>query len=88
MLGTSLVVQPFASLVTQAPPGAPRVLINRERVGEGGWRGFDFDAPGTADLHYHGDADDGVRELARLAGWGEELDVLIAQLCAPASDSV
>jgi NAD-dependent deacetylase sirtuin 2 len=85
VLGTSLVVQPFASLVTQTAQGAPRVLINRERVGEGGWRGFDFDAPGTTDLHFQGDCDDGVRELARLAGWGAELDALITELCTPAS---
>jgi NAD-dependent SIR2 family protein deacetylase len=37
--GTSLLVQPFAGLVTKVRPGVRRVLINRERVGEGssGW---------------------------------------------------
>lgn len=39
--GTSLLVHPFAGLVTQVSPGVKRVLINRERVGEGssGWTG-------------------------------------------------
>ena len=34
ILGTSLKVQPFASLVRRVPPGTPRLLINRQRVGE------------------------------------------------------
>jgi hypothetical protein len=31
-MGTSLVVQPFASLVDRVPPDCPRLLINREKV--------------------------------------------------------
>ena len=33
--GTSLLVHPFAGLVTKVKPGVRRALINRERVGEG-----------------------------------------------------
>ena len=33
IIGTSLKVFPFASLIDVAPPLAPRVLINREPVG-------------------------------------------------------
>ena len=33
-MGTSLVVQPFASLIGKVGRHCPRVLINRERVGE------------------------------------------------------
>ena len=33
VMGTSLVVQPFASLIDQPRPGTPRLLINREKVG-------------------------------------------------------
>ena len=32
VMGTSLVVQPFASLVDRVPPDCPRLLINREKV--------------------------------------------------------
>ncbi|KAF8071129.1 sirt2 [Scenedesmus sp. PABB004] len=35
VMGTSLVVHPFASLIDAVPDDCPRVLINRERVGEG-----------------------------------------------------
>ncbi|GBF96214.1 NAD-dependent deacetylase sirtuin [Raphidocelis subcapitata] len=33
VMGTSLVVQPFASMVADVSPGVPRLLVNRERVG-------------------------------------------------------
>lgn len=33
VVGTSLQVQPFASLISKVPPTCPRVLINREEVG-------------------------------------------------------
>jgi len=71
VMGTSLVVQPFASLVDQVLPGTPRLLINRERVYESTYMsrgGFDF-SDGSSDACYQGDADDAVGELVRLAGW-------------------
>jgi NAD-dependent SIR2 family protein deacetylase len=79
--GTSLEVHPFASLVGEVRAGTPRLLINRERVGEGpvgmhGRGGFDFDS-GT-DGHYAGDCDDAARRLARLLGWEGELDAVLA----------
>ena len=50
MLGTSLAVQPFAGLVGKVGQCTPRLLINRERVGERGTAGgrglgrpFDFE---------------------------------------------
>ena len=51
VVGTSLQVHPFAGLVGEVGPGVPRVLINRERVGErGGSAGalLDFGAAGSA----------------------------------------
>lgn len=91
VVGTSLVVHPFAGLLHDVEPHVPRLLINRERVGEAaparGGRGggalrpgfvFDAAAPGGGrDVLFLGDADDGVRELARLCGWGEELEALV-----------
>ncbi|CAG8800486.1 5439_t:CDS:2, partial [Racocetra fulgida] len=75
--GTSLQVQPFASLIDYVRYNAPRLLINREKYGTGG--GFDFDgisSPARRDIFYGGSCDDGVLELAELLGWKEELQKL------------
>ncbi|CAG8556961.1 18374_t:CDS:2 [Racocetra persica] len=78
--GTSLQVQPFASLINYVRYSTPRLLINREKVacyGTGG--GFDFDgisSPIQRDVFYGGSCDDGVLELAELLGWKEELQKL------------
>ncbi|KAL4917465.1 DHS-like NAD/FAD-binding domain-containing protein [Aspergillus aurantiobrunneus] len=68
VMGTSLSVQPFASLPSFVSEGVPRVLINRERVGGMGSR--------PDDVLILGDCDDGVRKLAQALGWGEELERL------------
>ena len=67
IFGTSLQVQPFASLVRRIPPGTPRMLINRERVGE--HLGLDFDSPQSSDGFFRGDCDAGAQRLAQLLGW-------------------
>lgn len=62
----------------------PRLLINRERVGEadpidrlrGFNRGFNFGKGNQRDALYEGDCDDGVRQLCALLGWEEELETL------------
>jgi hypothetical protein len=85
-MGTSLVVQPFASLLDRVGPAVPRLLVNRERVGEaapelralGYEKGFDFDAPGGRDALFLGDCDDGARALAEALGWAEDLEALVA----------
>ena len=90
--GTSLAVHPFAGLVNHPREDVPRLLVNRERVGEADARvramaalvghtaglGFDF-APETnrRDALFLGDCDDGFRELARLLGWDAELETLV-----------
>ena len=89
--GTSLVVQPFASLVEKVPVMTPRVLINRERVGEanplglrlGVDKGFNFGQGNYRDALFEGDCDDGIWELCRLLGWEEELQALIDGWTAP-----
>ena len=68
VLGTSLKVQPFASLVTFVDHGTPRLLINRERVGVDLGLDFDHADDRTADVFYQGDCDAGVAELCRLMG--------------------
>ncbi|KAH7885413.1 DHS-like NAD/FAD-binding domain-containing protein [Phlebopus sp. FC_14] len=65
VMGTSLTVHPFASLVHFVPEDCPRILINLEEVG-------DFHRPD--DLVCLGDCDDIVRELCRKLGWEEELE--------------
>lgn len=66
VMGTSLTVQPFASLPEMARDETPRVLFNLERVGSLGSR--------PDDVLVLGDCDSGVRKLADELGWGGELD--------------
>jgi NAD-dependent deacetylase sirtuin 2 len=87
VMGTSLVVYPFASLADRVREDCPRLLINREKVHEkksdffslmmGGGSGFDFsEETGYRDVFYAGDCDHGVVELAKLLGWEDELKEL------------
>lgn len=71
VMGTSLTVQPFASLPSLCREETPRVLINLERVGGIGSR--------PDDVVILGECDDGVRKLADALGWLEELEALWAQ---------
>merc|ERR1712196_48386 len=48
VFGTSLMVQPFASLVRRVPARTPRMLINGERRGEDLGMDFDHRGQGTA----------------------------------------
>ncbi|KAL6697419.1 DHS-like NAD/FAD-binding domain-containing protein [Trichoderma pleuroticola] len=66
IIGTSLTVYPFASLPDMARKGIPRVLFNMEKVGSLGSR--------TDDVLELGACDDGIRRLAELLGWTDELD--------------
>lgn len=68
VMGTSLSVQPFASLPQICSEGVPRVLINKEVVGGFGSR--------ADDVILLGDCDDGVRRLASALGWLDELGKL------------
>lgn len=70
VLGTSLVVHPFASLVSRVRPDIPRVLINREPVGP-------FREPQPSDVLVLGDCDDGVHKLCEMLGWTEDLNKLM-----------
>ncbi|RUS24720.1 SIR2 family histone deacetylase [Jimgerdemannia flammicorona] len=78
VIGTSLKVQPFASLIDQVDMKTPRLLINREVAGVGFYpfQGFDFTS--DRDAVWLGDCDEGVEELCELLGWRKELDVLYA----------
>lgn len=94
VMGTSLKVQPFASLVGQVGSDIPRLLINREKVGEqmggimgmltGDTEGFDFSENNYRDAYFLGDCDAGSRALARACGWADELE----QACVSAYDTL
>ncbi|MCJ1474072.1 Sir2 histone deacetylase Hst2 [Lambiella insularis] len=71
VMGTSLTVQPFASLPSCTAEGVPRILINKERVGDLGCR--------PDDVLLLGDCDEGVRRLASALGWLDELEELWAK---------
>jgi len=68
VMGTSLTVQPFASLPSLAREGVPRLLLNLEQVGDLGSR--------PDDVIILGDCDSGVRKLAECLGWEDELEAL------------
>lgn len=72
ILGTSLSVQPFASLPDMTSEDTPRVLFNMERVGTLGTR--------PDDVLALGDCDSNVRELADELGWRDELEALWRQV--------
>ncbi|XP_066282358.1 NAD-dependent protein deacetylase sirtuin-2-like isoform X2 [Branchiostoma lanceolatum] len=86
VMGTSLQVQPFASLVDRVPETCPRLLINREKCGQvdpimrmlGFGGGMEFDSENNyRDVAWLGDCDDGCKALAELLGWKEELEELV-----------
>ncbi|CAG8600391.1 7164_t:CDS:2 [Ambispora leptoticha] len=86
VLGTSLQVQPFASLIDSVTEKTPRLLINREVVGVYGISNYGFDFEGKYNKHrrdvfHEGACDEGVRLLAKLCGWESELDQLHVEGC-------
>ncbi|KAI8805252.1 sirtunin 2 [Cladochytrium replicatum] len=78
VMGTSLTVHPFASLINQPKPDVPRLLINREPAGvyRSPVRGFDFNGDlqkYRRDALFLGSCDDGVVKLAELLGLKDKL---------------
>lgn len=71
IMGTSLEVEPFASLAGAVRGSVPRLLINRDRVGPfaGGRR--------PRDVVQLGDVVHGVQTLVDAAGWTEDLKALM-----------
>ncbi|XP_060572300.1 NAD-dependent protein deacetylase sirtuin-2-like isoform X2 [Ruditapes philippinarum] len=90
VMGTSLVVQPFASLTSRTKETTPRLYINLENTSAGssdlmsmmffGGGGFDFDKEDNIrDVFWQGTCDDGCYALADLLGWGEELRQMVKE---------
>lgn len=78
VMGTSLTVQPFASLPHAVTDGVPRVLFNLEVVGDLGSR--------ADDVIELGDCDSGIRKLADALGWRDELEALWLEVGGKASE--
>lgn len=85
VLGTSLVVQPFASLIDRVGPTCPRLLINMEEVGVSDRLDVLLNGGGLQlgkgsnyrDAAWLGECDKGVVELAKCVGWHDELENLV-----------
>jgi NAD-dependent deacetylase sirtuin 2 len=73
IMGTSLQVQPFASIPNQINPNIPRLLINKNAVGP--FREFDIlpRKNQSRDYAYLGNCDEGCLELAKALGLDKEL---------------
>jgi len=75
IMGTSLVVQPFAGMIHEVRGDIPRLLINLESVGQ-----YELDyekKDNVRDVFWKGTCDDGSYRLAELLGWKEELKDLM-----------
>ncbi|CAI9546633.1 unnamed protein product [Staurois parvus] len=70
VMGTSLEVEPFASLVYAVSRSTPRVLINRDNVGP-----F-VDTSDGLNIVELGDVTSGVKHFVQLLGWERELEEL------------
>ncbi|XP_071077462.1 NAD-dependent protein deacetylase sirtuin-3, mitochondrial isoform X2 [Desmodus rotundus] len=79
ILGTSLKVEPFASLSEAVRSSVPRVLINREAVESWAWH------PRSRDVVQLGDLVDSVERLVELLGWTEEMKDLVQRETAKLS---
>ena len=73
VMGTSLSVQPFYSLLQLARENVPRLLINREAVGP-----FRFCEMASCfrDVFLQAECDEGVLTLCRELGWEESLQAI------------
>ncbi|XP_016101368.1 NAD-dependent protein deacetylase sirtuin-3-like isoform X1 [Sinocyclocheilus grahami] len=72
VMGTSLEVEPFASLAGAVHGSVSRLLINRDLVGPFAWGSQRHND--VADL---GDVVSGVKKLVELLGWKQELEALM-----------
>ncbi|XP_016310815.1 NAD-dependent protein deacetylase sirtuin-3-like [Sinocyclocheilus anshuiensis] len=72
IMGTSLKIEPFASLVNTVKSTVPRLLLNRDPVGP-----FERRPLRRADYMELGDLSDSVRKLAEILGWHTEIQDLM-----------
>jgi NAD-dependent deacetylase sirtuin 2 len=82
VLGTSLQVFPFASIVNMVSDDIPRVLINMESVG------LFKRSKDKRDVNLLGDCQVTILELVTELGWMEDFEKLIPKDCKPYQDAV
>ena len=76
VMGTSLKVQPFGSIINGVRDDCPRLLINNELVGD--WVDYEDDPDSNyRDVVIKGFCDEGCMKLAEELGWHKELKNLI-----------
>ncbi|XP_077452431.1 NAD-dependent protein deacetylase sirtuin-3 isoform X2 [Stigmatopora argus] len=68
IMGTSLQIEPFASLVNTVRATVPRLLLNRHAVGP-----FQRNPLRRADRMELGDLEDTVRQFAEMLGWNDDI---------------
>ena len=71
VMGTSLVVFPFAALVHETSKSCPRVLINRDLSGD-----IKPEGENKRDMFLQGDSDATCLKIMELAGWMEDYNAL------------
>lgn len=90
VVGTSLTVSPANMFVMKVKPSAPRILLNRDVVGED--LGMNFAeasaADGRRDAFVCGDCDDGFLLMARELGWLEDLHKYSHRMCPRSASAV
>lgn len=72
IMGTSLKIEPFASLINTVKSTVPRLLLNRDAVGP-----FERRPLRRGDYMELGDLSDSVRKLAEILGWHTEIQDLM-----------
>ncbi|XP_034540941.1 SIRT1 domain-containing protein [Notolabrus celidotus] len=72
IMGTSLQIEPFASLVNTVRSTVPRLLLNRHAVGP-----FEKVPLRKGDHMELGDLEDTVRRFAEMLGWSNEIEELM-----------
>lgn len=72
IMGTSLKIEPFASLINTVKSTVPRLLLNRDAVGP-----FERRPLRRADYMELGDLSESVRKLAEILGWNTEIQTLM-----------
>uniref|UniRef100_A0A3B4AJ00 Deacetylase sirtuin-type domain-containing protein n=1 Tax=Periophthalmus magnuspinnatus TaxID=409849 RepID=A0A3B4AJ00_9GOBI len=72
IMGTSLQIEPFASLVNTVRPSVPRLLLNRNTVGP-----FAKVPRRKKDYVELGDLEDLVRRFAQMLGWNDDIEEIM-----------
>lgn len=79
VVGTSLTVSPACNLVQYVNSNVPRIVINKERVGEN--LGLEYDNPDKEDIHMPSECDIAFLHLAMQLGFIDELQTFKKHMC-------